>query len=206
MRAIAPVLALAAVLMLAGCSSAPAAPTPFGVPTAGDGATAAPTTSSPSVVLTPAEEELFGPRVELPGGLILKQIGKVAQYGGPDDKDNNTFGARFIIDKISVDPKCDQYVSRPDRGHRLVLSMRVETGPTFDQAVDGTPQYYQWSTIASDGITQGPPTSSQDCHSASALPQEFRASAKYRGEVTVETSNVTGQLVFADFAVWNYPA
>ena len=46
---------------------------PFSVPTAS--ASAAPS-------LTPEEEEIYGPRVELPGGLLLKQLGKVALYGG----------------------------------------------------------------------------------------------------------------------------
>jgi len=185
MRGAAPVVALLAVLLtLAACSTAsPAAPIPFGVTTAVHGAAATLT----AVVHTPAEEDLLGPRVELGCGLILKQIGTVAQCGGPDDNDNDNFGARSIIDKIAVDPKCDQYTHKPARGHRLVPTMRVETGPTFDQPAEGSPQYYRWSTTAPDGITQGPPPSSQDCHSANAWLQEFRASAKYRGEVTVET-------------------
>jgi hypothetical protein len=45
----------------------------------------------------------------------------------------------------------------------------------------------------------------QNCHESNALPQDFRPSAKYRGEVTVDTANVAGQLMFANFAVWNYP-
>jgi hypothetical protein len=74
---------------------------------------------------------MFGPRVELPGGLLLKQIGKVAQFGGPDDQDPNTFGARIVLEKVAVDPRCDQYVMTPARGHRLVLSFQVETSAVF---------------------------------------------------------------------------
>jgi hypothetical protein len=194
----APAIAATAVLLAVGGCSSTAAPQPFSVPAA----TSAPATK---VVLTPTEEELFGPRVELPGGLLLKQIGKVAQWGGPDDTDSSTFGLRMVIDKIVVDPKCDPYMTKPDRGHRLVLSIRVETSELFQQA-DGLPQYYQWSTIGPDGVTEGPASSTQDCHSATALPQEMRASAKYRGEVTIETSNPRGQAVLEDFAAWTYPA
>jgi hypothetical protein len=34
--------------------------------------------------------EFYGPRIELPGGLLQKQLGKVVQFGGPDDNDNST--------------------------------------------------------------------------------------------------------------------
>ena len=177
----------------------PAAQGAFTVPTA----QVAPPTSS--VVLTPEEEELFGPRVELAGGLLLKQLGKVAQWGGPDDKDNSTWAARMVVDKIEVDPKCDDYVGGPDRGHRLVVSIRVETSALYESFRDGIPQYYEWSTIGPDGVSEASPSSSGDCRSAAAFPHELRPSAKYRGEVTVETANPVGQLVFADFAVYDYP-
>lgn len=196
MRAIVIVVAGVLLAVLPGCA-AEQPPEPFGVPTA-----AAPV--PPDVVLTPAEEELFGPRVELPNGLLLKQLGKVAQWGGPNDTDPNTWGVRLVVDSIAVDPACDEYVSTPDRGHRLILSVRVETSPSYDSMNDGIPQYFEWSTIAPDGVSEASPTSSSDCHSSVAFPHEMRPSAKYRGEVTVETANPRGQLVFADFAAWDY--
>ena len=42
------------------------------------------------------------------------------------------------------------------------------------------------------------------CHEAAALPIEFRPSAKYRGEVTVETGNPKGRLVLANAFAWDY--
>ncbi|OZM80022.1 hypothetical protein [Pseudonocardia sp. MH-G8] len=95
-------------------------------------------------------------------------------------------------------------MNTPDRGHRLVLSLRVETSPSYDSMSEGIPQYFEWSTIGPDGVSEASPTSSLDCHSADAFPHEMRPSAKYRGEVTVETANRKGQLVFADFAAWDY--
>jgi hypothetical protein len=50
--------------------------------------------------------QLFGPRMELPGGLLLKQLGKVAQWSdtevGVEDWD-----VRVVLDSIEVDPQCD---------------------------------------------------------------------------------------------------
>jgi hypothetical protein len=184
-----------------GPNSPAAPPGTFTVPTAAQAA--APTSS---MVLTPEEEELLGPRVELGGGLVLKQLGKVTQWGGPQDDRIATWAARMVVDKIEVDPECDEYVQAPGRGHRLVLSLRVETSDLYDSFVDGTPQYYQWSTIGPDGVSEASSSSSQDCRPDVAFPHELRPSAKYRGEVTVETANPVGQLVFADFAVYNYPS
>jgi hypothetical protein len=116
------------------------------------------------LVFTPEQEALYGPRVELPGGLVLKQIGKVAQNGGPNDTDLNTWAIRLVLDSIEVDPACGPYIAKPERGHRLVLSLRVETSAYYDPTRDPgsrPPQYYEWSTIGPDGDSEAPPPSSQ---------------------------------------------
>jgi hypothetical protein len=184
-----------ALLLLSGCSSPSVPGTPLSVPPAG--ASTAPTG------LTPEQEEIYGPRVELPGGLLLKQLGKVALYG-PDDDLLTNWRVRMIVDKIAVDQACDQYISKPERGHRLVISVRAETSPKFDKGSDMVPQYYAFSTIDPDGISEASPSSMSPCHEASALPIEFRPSAKYRGEVTVETGNPKGRLVLANTFAWDY--
>ena len=100
MRSLVRLAVLAAVLSLTACgNTSPSTPQPFGVPLASP----APT----SRVQTPEEEALFGLRVELLGGMLQKQLGKVAQWGGPDDTDPNTWGIRMVVDKIEVDPGCD---------------------------------------------------------------------------------------------------
>lgn len=191
--------ALALGALLAGCASEPVAQQqPFSVP--------APPTSTAPVVLSPEEEQLFGPRVELPGGLLLKQFGKVAQWGGPDDTDPKTWGIRVVLDKVEIDPKCDPYTPKVDRAHRLVLSMRVETSASYDPTADSGPFYYRWSTTGPDGLTEAAPSSSYGCRSANDLAMELRPSAKYRGEVVVESANASGQLVLDNFFAWNYPA
>lgn len=179
--------------------SRPASPGAFAVPTAQPAA--APTTPPTS----PSEVELFGPRVERPGGLLVKQLGRVAQWGGPQDADLSTWAVRLVVDGIEVDPPCDDYVAAPERGHRLVVSVRVETGEHYDQLVDGVPQYYEWSTIGPDGVSEASHSSSHTCRSADAFPFELRPSAQYRGEITIETANPSGQLVLLDGFVFDYP-
>lgn len=193
--------------VLAGCAAAPpgGAPQPFSVPPADTAPPAGVAAAPTSVVLTPEEVEIYGPRVELPGGLLLKQIGKVAQYGGPDDTDSNTYGWRVVVDSIEVDPRCDEYTPKPTRGHRVLVTMRVETSATYDLVMDGAPQYYEWGTIAPDGVSEAPMSAYWACRQATELPNEMRPSAKYRGTVAVDTAYVTGQLVLANFAVYNYP-
>jgi hypothetical protein len=165
-----------------------------------------PPPTSTSVTLTPAEEELYGPRVELPGGLLQKQLGKVAQYGGPDDNDNSTWGFRVVVDSIEVDPKCDQYAAEPTRGRWLLISLRVETSQLYDAARDGSaPGFYEWSTIGPDGITEPPLGSGSPCRAATELLFELRPGAKYRGTVGIDTANPSGQLLLSNIA-WKYPA
>jgi hypothetical protein len=74
--AIAPSVVLVALLV--SCSSQPAPPTPGPAPASA----AAPAPTSAQVATTPSvPPELaaeLGPRVELPGGLLRKEIGKTA--------------------------------------------------------------------------------------------------------------------------------
>lgn len=147
---------------------------------------------------------MYGPRIELPGGLLLKQFGKVAQYGGREDTDPRSWGVRVAIDRIEIDPRCDDGVPQPSRGHRLVLSVRAETSTEFRNAVDVIPSYFNFTTTSPDGITEAATSESYTCHDAKRLPYEFRPSAKYRGEVTLDTANSAGQVVLGNAYAWNY--
>ena len=147
---------------------------------------------------------MFGPRVELPGGLLLKELGKIAQYGGLEDTDPYSWGIRVAIDRIEIDPLCDEDVPKPDRPHRLLLSVRAETSAEFRTGVDVIPAYYNFTTVSPDGITEASLSTHLACHKANTLPYEFRPSAKDRGEVTVETANASGQLVLGNGYAWDY--
>jgi hypothetical protein len=84
----------------------------------------------------------------------------------------------MIVDSIQVDPKFDQYSPKPDRGHRLVVSLRAETSTSYDPVRHPIPQYVVWNTIGPDGVTEASPTSSIDCHGAKVFPFEIWAAAK----------------------------
>lgn len=192
------VLAGLAALLLAGCAAQPA-PQPFGVP-------GAPTTAPAAPEPTPADLELYGPRVELPGGVLLKQVGKVAAFARPGSADfRDDWVMRIVLDRIELDPDCGGFALDSGRPHRLVLSVRVETSAQYDPIQHGIPQYFEWSTTGPDGVTEAPPGSSSDCRNGKGFPSELRPSAKYRGEVSVATSNPAGQLVLSNAFAWNYP-
>jgi hypothetical protein len=112
----------------------------------------------------------------------------------------------MVVDKIETDPACDEHMPEPDRGHRLVLSLRVETSVLYQPGIDDGPYFYRWSTIGPDGVTEGALNSGGMCHPATDLPFNMRPSARYRGEVVLDTANTAGQLVFANMFVYNYPA
>lgn len=192
---------LVALVALGGCTSTPTpppTPQPFTVPT---------TTASrlPSVELTAEEIELYGPRVELPGGLLLKQFGKVAQYGGPGD-DIRSWGIRVVVDEVLVDPSsCGEYVSDPERGHRLVLGVRVETSSEYQPMTDAGPQYYNWTITGPDGVTESASSTGAQCNRADELPFEFRPSAQYRGQVVLDSRYASGQIVLINAYAWDFP-
>ncbi len=103
--------------------------------------------------------------MELPGDLLLKQFGKVAQWGdGYTEFDD--WDIRVVLDSLEVDPRCDEFTSPPQRGPRLLLSLRVETGPKYDQAIHRGPWHYEWSTIGTDGMSEAPMSASYSCRQA----------------------------------------
>jgi hypothetical protein len=194
------VVAATLLVFAASCSNQPAgaAPPSFAVPTS-----AAP---PPSAAQTPAQDEELGPHIELPGGLLLKQLGKVAYVTGAAGDPASTFRYRIIVDSIMVDPKCDPYFPAPPRGHRLLVAVRVETSDLYSPATDGDLQFDRWSTIGSDGVSEGSANSGSPCRAATELPFDLRPAAKYRGQITVDTMKPAGELVLGNTFVWKYPA
>lgn len=166
-------ISIAAALTLAGCGTdQPTLKTADSPPATG---TAIPTTSAPPS-LTPANEAFYGPRQELPGGLLLKRIGKVAESR---TQDGSTWMSRLVVRRIDVDPGCDQYKPTPERGHRVVLTVSFETSPAYDSTLGSPPSWYSWSTISPDGISEGQLSSYYGCHDIRDLTLGVPA----RGEV-----------------------
>lgn len=192
-------IAAAVSLLLAGCTAEPPQPKPDAPSLAKELVATPPRTPLPAQGFDPA---VYGPRVELPGGLLLKQVGKVAELRTVDDQ---TWVSRLVVERIEVDPVCDQYTPAPKRGHRVLLTIAYETSPSYSApgVVVQPPLYYAWSTVGKDGITEGSMNVDYGCHDTDALPSEFRPAAKYRGEVVLDTENPSGQVVYDMFA-WDY--
>ncbi|MGI5133180.1 hypothetical protein ACQEVB_40715 [Pseudonocardia sp. CA-107938] len=150
--------------------------------------------------MTLGEEELFGPREELPGGLLKKQLGKVAQ-AGPESNPRD-WDVRVVVDSIVVDPKCSQYAPKPTRGHRLVATIRVETSPSFSAVSGRDASTSAWSTIGADGVDETP--SPSVCDVDTMIPNQMRPAAKYRGQVSLDTAHTSGQLVLLQTFVWDF--
>jgi hypothetical protein len=213
MRRVVEAVGLLAAVVVAGCgNNAPVqggALTPFSVPTSQAPAAASPAATTVPA-FTPEQEEMFGPHVELPGGLLLKQIGKVAQEFPSSDPPNtpvdvNNWAWRLVVDKIEVDPKCDKYMPEPTRGHLVLITARLETSAKYDPSGDDSPlNAYEWSTVGPDGVSETSGYAS--CRAADSSSPDLRPSAKYRTTVAIDTANTSGQLVLANEWAWNYPA
>jgi hypothetical protein len=111
-----------------------------------------------------------------------------------------------VLDSIEVDPRGCAAGIKPERGHRLLLSLRVETSEKYDPSLAGNPVFYEWSTVGPDGVSEAPASSEPTCQFDKSLPFDLRPSAKYRGQVSVDTANPAGQLVLSNLFVWDYPA
>lgn len=180
---------------LAGCGSGDTTPADPSATTS---------TAPPPTTLTAGEEELYGPRVELPGGMLLKQIGRVAEYGESETSPRDHWAIRVVVEKIEVDPVCP-HKPEPERGHRVVVTLSAQTSAYFDPATMAAPQWYRWSTVSPDGISEASLSAYNPCHPKVQLPPDFRPEAKYRGEVDVDTANPSGRIVFNDSFAWDYP-
>jgi hypothetical protein len=193
--------------LLAGCSGTPAAMAPQPSPTPAATAPAAATTAAtatPEIEAALAEE--LGPRVELPSGLLLKQIGKTAMSTGGTPPDPADWRVKVKVTGVRVDPKCERPGPPPSRGHRVVVSMEVETSKAYDTTSDAQVRWSQWSTIGADGVSEGGLSTLYECNQTKELTDDLRPASKYRGEVTLDSANTSGQVVWDDGFAWNYSA
>jgi hypothetical protein len=112
-RALAALVLAANVALLTGCAAtgAPAAaPAPAAPAPAAPAITAAP-------AIDPALAEELGPRVELPSGLLLKEIGKTALVTGSPETDPSDWRIKVKVTGVRVDPQCQRSDPAPERGH-----------------------------------------------------------------------------------------
>ena len=110
------------------------------------------------------------------------------------------------MDSIELDPKCDTYTPEPSRGHYLLISLQAETSNTYNFDRDGHgPLYINWSTTGADGVCEPAVDIQFPCRASTDFTSEMRPAANYRGTVTIDTANGSGQLVLKDCAAWTFP-
>ncbi|ACU96768.1 hypothetical protein Svir_17410 [Saccharomonospora viridis DSM 43017] len=118
--------------------------------------------------------------------------------------------AVFAIDEIKVDPECHEYGVKPDKGHTLLLHVRVATGVEADanDAMSLLLNPYNFAELGSDGVTS--PASSGMCTDPDEyLPMQFGMNQKYRGTIEVVVPEASGTLILTNYGgrgwEWTYP-
>lgn len=116
----------------------------------------------------------------------------------------------FAIDEIKVDPECREYGVKPDKGHTLLLHVRVATGDEADanDAMSLLLSPCNFAELGSDGVTS--PASSGMCTDPDEyLPMQFGMNQKYRGMIEVVVPEVSGTLILTNYGgrgwEWIYP-
>lgn len=177
---------IAAVLVVAGCSTDSPPATSQADLDSTHSSSLAPTTTTTPPPSTPAKS---------PRGHIIKQVGQVA---GQADT-NGKMVLTFTLDKILVDPKCtDQYAVKPKRGHYIALSFTVKT--TADLPADGTTMFTQhdFDVIGPDGVTESEVASPGICMNIDEYftMDPLAPSSQYRGLIVLDSKNTTGVVAF----------
>jgi hypothetical protein len=167
------VLAAAGLIAATSCAKTPAPATPQLPPAA--------SSTTTSQAADPAKNER---------GNIIKTLGQEAGFGDPGQE------VRFSIDRITVDPPCHKYGTKPESGHTLLLNVRVATGASTENAslVPGVLNSANFAEIGADGVTR--PAQYGSCSDTSKqLPNTYGANQKYTGTLELGVSEANGSLV-----------
>lgn len=186
--------------LLAGCSDSAPAGSP---PSASSAVARPPETAAVSVEPSLAEE--LGPRVELPGGVLLKQPGKLALVLCQGCTTPEEWRLRVVVTGVAVDPPCERTGPPPARGHRAVVAVQVETAPNYVPGTDPAIAYWMWSTVSASGVSEQPVNTLYACNESRELAGPLRSAAKYQGEITIDTANTAGRIVYGDGFAWDFP-
>ncbi|QWF76932.1 hypothetical protein [Amycolatopsis sp. CA-230715] len=116
--------------------------------------------------------------------------------------------AKFVVDKIDIDPKCGKYMpKRPAGKHSVVLHVRVTTGPdeAANRDLGAVLSPYGVKTIGSDGVTVN--SMGGSCADISGvLPPSIGPNQRAQGTVDVETTAPHGILILQGYGEtgWEY--
>lgn len=140
-------------------------------------------------------------------GHLVKKLGQKAGLG--EGKGSVT----FAIDRVTVDPPCEEYGEKPTSGHTLVLDIRVATGndPDIASAVSFLLDISNFAELSRDGVTR--PAEDGYCATTDdGLPETYGVNQKYRGQIELVVPEANGTLILANEMSnaggweWRYPA
>ncbi|HEX6361001.1 hypothetical protein [Actinophytocola sp.] len=147
-------------------------------------------------------------------GLIVKQLGELACFGGAGK--NCDGGVSFAVDQVEVDPPCGEFGSHPENGHTLLLHLRIATGNDLKvvDRVGGVINPFNFVEIGKDGVTRD--TSFGMCADPTTnnLPDTYGPNQQYQGVMDLEVTEGSGiialQLMSAEEDgqrgwEWTYP-
>lgn len=186
--------ALAAALVLSGCSVA--APS---VDSGKKPSTEPEVTASPEAVETAEDvESEFGETVTSIRGNMVKQVGQLA--GTSISGDPSTIGSRFVVTDIVLEPTCDSgWADEPSNGHYLALHFNVETTPELAQS--DYPEVWfsadDFQAYDLDGKRLNDPVGNAwSCMSeASTLPQSIGPGQSASGFIVLDVADEHGAVV-----------
>jgi hypothetical protein len=141
-RAIVVPLALSVTVLVTACSTTVTA----GAPVPRDGAI--PALPAPEITTTTKPAPLTNER-----GFLPTKVGEESCYG-PIESDTCDGGVTFTLDKIVVDPPCNEFGQRS--GHTLVLRFRVATGTDSMSIQNASLVFnpYSFIVIGKNGVSQ----------------------------------------------------
>jgi hypothetical protein len=179
--------ALALALLVSGCASRVA-----GSPVAGAAAedAALPEPTPESTTTTTATTTPPQPVVN-ERGFSPKKIGEKACYG-PLEGDVCKLGVTFWIDKIAVDPPCDEFGER--NAHTVVISMRVVTGTDSPSIQDAPLVFnpYSFIVIGKNGVSQK--ADFGICTDTTNVPETYGPNQKYAFKLELDVPVPHGAL------------
>jgi hypothetical protein len=126
-------------------------------------------------------------------------------------------GVSFAIDKVDVDPPCSEFGSPPDKGHTLLLHLRIATGDDAEvvDRVGGIINPFSFVEIGKDGVTRDTGFGLCADPSADQLPDTYGINQKYQGVMELEVPEASGTIALQLMGgeedgqrgwEWTYPA
>ncbi|WP_214466445.1 DUF4352 domain-containing protein [Microbacterium flavescens] len=203
----APILAIAALTILTGCSAAPSTADPSRLP-------GTPPVATPTPTPSPTESEAgadFGERVVNDRGNLVKEVGQLAGTGRSDNQDLLT--SQFAVTDIVVDVACTaEFADVPANGHFIGIHLNVETTRELAQDEIGTLSFSQWGWQAFDADgkrVNDPLGNARWCMDAGdQLPSDIGPAQSVSGWIVLDVPTPTGSVALTMGAAngweWSY--